>query len=78
MKNLFEFIEDCKLNEPVDGQDLRYAVIALTTLLNMASSKLMRFCTKDMGLAKIMQEDADVFALAISALKQVRESEVEG
>ena len=49
MKNLFEFIEDCKLNEPVDGQDLRYAVIALTTLLNMASSKLMRFCTKDIS-----------------------------
>ena len=27
------------------------------------------------GLAKIMQEDADVFALAIQALKQVKESE---
>jgi len=55
MKSLFELIEDCKLNEPVDGQELRYAVIALTTLLNMASSKLMRFCTKDISSLDKMQ-----------------------
>jgi hypothetical protein len=45
-----EIIEDCKLNKPVDNAELKYSVIALTSLMNMAISALDGFYNKDMKI----------------------------
>ena len=42
MRKLSEIIEDCKLNKKPSVDELRYAVIALTSLMNMANSKLLQ------------------------------------
>lgn len=58
MKDLLDLIEDCKANKEVDAEDLRYAVIALTTVINMSSNKLMRFYKQDMKpIDKILLEN---------------------
>jgi hypothetical protein len=43
MRNMSEIIEDCKLNKPVDNDELKYSVIALTSCMNMAISALDGF-----------------------------------
>ena len=50
MKNLVDIIEDCQLNKEVDNKDLRYAVIALKTIANMASTSLRSFYKDDMNI----------------------------
>lgn len=47
MKTLFEIIEDVKLNNPVDEQDLRYALLAESYLCNMKGSLLLAIYQKD-------------------------------
>ena len=47
MKTLFEIIEDVKLNNPVDEQDLRYALLAESYLCNMKSALLLDIYQKD-------------------------------
>lgn len=47
MRNLSEIIEDCKLNKKPSVDELRYSVIALTSLMNMANSKLLQFYKDD-------------------------------
>lgn len=47
MRNLSEIIEDCKLNKRPSTDELRYAVIALTSLTNMASGTLREFYKDD-------------------------------
>jgi hypothetical protein len=47
MRKLADIIEDCKLNKRPEYDELRYAVIALTSLMNMSSGKLMRFYKED-------------------------------
>lgn len=46
-KTLFEIIEAVKTNQPVDEQDLRYALLAESYLANMANSLLLRLYQKD-------------------------------
>lgn len=50
MRNTSEIIEDCKLNNPVDNDELRYSAIALTSLINMALSTLNIFYKDDMKI----------------------------
>jgi hypothetical protein len=50
MRNTSEIIEDCKLNKPVDNAELRYSVIALTSLMNMAMSVLNGFYKENMKI----------------------------
>jgi len=58
MKKLSEIIDYCKKNKEVDAYDLIYAVVALTYLLNMANSKLLRFYKNDMNkLDKLILEN---------------------
>lgn len=47
MRTLSEIIEDCKLNKKPSIDELRYSVIVLTSLTNMASGVLMRFYNAD-------------------------------
>jgi len=47
MRNLSEIIEDCKLNKKPSVDELRYSVIALTGLLNLAVNNLLKFYTDD-------------------------------
>ena len=46
MRNLSEIIEDCKLNKSVDNAELKYATIALTSLMNFSMSTIMRIYDK--------------------------------
>ena len=58
MKKLSEIIDYCKRNKEVDAYDLKYAVVALTYLLNMANSKLLKFYKNDMNkLDKLILEN---------------------
>lgn len=52
-----EIIEDCKLNKPVDNAELKYSVIALTSLMNMAMSALRGFYKDDMKIFDKMHID---------------------
>lgn len=55
MRNMSEIIEDCKLNKPVDNTELRYSVIALTNLVNMAISALNGFYKDDIKIFEKMR-----------------------
>ena len=57
MRNMSEIIEDCKLNKPVDNAELKYSVIALTSLMNMAMSALRGFYKDDMKIFDKMHID---------------------
>ena len=46
MRNLSKIIESCKLNESVDNVELKYATIALTSLVNFSMSTIMRIYDK--------------------------------
>ena len=46
MRNLSKIIEDCKLNKSVDSEELKYATIALTSLMNFSMSTIMRIYDK--------------------------------
>jgi len=50
MRTLVEIIEDCKLNKEPSIDELRYAVIALTSIINMTTSTLMELYKKDMNV----------------------------
>jgi len=57
MRELNEIIEDCKLNKEADNTELKYAVITLTSLMNMASSTLRSLYKDDMNLFVKMKFD---------------------
>lgn len=42
MRNLSEIIEDLKLNGRPDYEELRYSVLAMTGILNMVNSELIK------------------------------------
>lgn len=50
MRKLSEIIEDCKLNKKPSVDELRYAVIALTSLMNFAMSALNGFYKDDIKI----------------------------
>lgn len=54
MRNLIEIIEDCKLNKKPSIDELRYSVIALTSLMNMATSTLRKLYKEDMNALEKM------------------------
>lgn len=47
MKNLVDIIEDCQANKEVHNKDLKYAVVALTIIANMASMNMRSFYKHD-------------------------------
>lgn len=47
MQKLSEIIEKCKLDKPVDNEDLQYAVIVLTTIANMGAAAVNHLYSKD-------------------------------
>ena len=55
MRNLIEIIEDCKLNKKSSIDELRYSVIALTSLMNMATSTLRKLYKEDMNALEKMR-----------------------
>lgn len=55
MRNLIEIIEDCKLNKKPSIDELRYSVIALTSLMNMATSILRKLYKEDMNVLEKMR-----------------------
>lgn len=42
MRNLFEIIEECKLNGRPDYEELRYSVLVMTGILNMVNHELIK------------------------------------
>jgi len=59
MRDLNEIIEDCKLNKKPTVDELRYAVIALTSIANLMQSALMEIYRRtDNSFAKIRIENA--------------------
>jgi len=53
MRNLNEIIEACKLNEKPDVEELRYAVVALTSMLNMDHSNLRKVLLGEVGKSEL-------------------------
>lgn len=42
MRNLADIIEDCKLNNKPDYEELRYSVLIMTGILNLVNSELVK------------------------------------
>lgn len=42
MRNLYEIIEDCKLNGRPDYEELRYGLLVMTGILNLVNSELRK------------------------------------
>jgi hypothetical protein len=55
MNDLSVIIENCKLNKEVGNDELKYAVIALTSLMNMSMSTLRNFYKNDMKIFEKMR-----------------------